>query len=55
VSTLYCVVPNKEEGTGDWRKMYNEELCYSIPPSDVSRQRKYVLRRWAGYEARKVL
>jgi hypothetical protein len=44
--------PKRDEVTGEWRKLYNEELhnLYSSP--DITRQVKSRRMRWAGYVAR---
>jgi hypothetical protein len=44
--------PNREEVTGEWRKLYNEELhnLYSLP--NVIRMIKSRRMRWAGHVAR---
>jgi hypothetical protein len=44
--------PKRDEVTGEWRKMHNEELdnLYSSP--DIIRQIKSGRMRWAGYVAR---
>jgi 3-oxoacyl-ACP reductase-like protein len=44
--------PNRDEVTGEWRKLHNEELhnLYSTP--DIIRQVKSRLMRWAGHVAR---
>jgi hypothetical protein len=43
---------NKDEVTGEWRKLHNEELhnLYSSP--DIIRQDKSRRMRWAGHVAR---
>jgi hypothetical protein len=43
--------PRREEVTGEWRKLNNEELhnLYSSP--DIIRQVKSRRRRWAGHVA----
>jgi hypothetical protein len=45
-------VPKRDEVTGEWRKLHNEELhnLYSSP--DIIRQVKSRRMRWAGHEAR---
>jgi hypothetical protein len=45
-------VPKKDEVTGEWRKLHNEELhnLYSSP--DIIRQVKSRSMRWAGHVAR---
>jgi hypothetical protein len=44
--------PKRDEVTGEWRKLYNEELhnLYSSP--DIIRQVKSRQMRWAGHVAR---
>jgi hypothetical protein len=46
--------PNRDEVTGEWRKLHNEELqnLYSSP--DIFRQVKSRRMRWAGHVARMV-
>jgi hypothetical protein len=43
--------PTRDEVTGEWRKMHNEELhnLYSCP--DIIRQNKSRRMRWAGHVA----
>jgi hypothetical protein len=45
-------VPKRDEVTGEWRKLHNEELhnLYSSP--DIIRQNKSRRMRWAGHVAR---
>jgi hypothetical protein len=44
--------PKRDEVTGEWRKLHNEELrnLYSSP--DIIRQIKSRQMRWAGHVAR---
>ena len=44
--------PKRDEVTGEWRKLHNEELndLYSLP--DIVRVIKSRRIRWAGYVAR---
>jgi hypothetical protein len=44
--------PKRDEVTGEWRKLHNEELhnLYSFP--DIIRHIKSRLMRWAGHVAR---
>jgi hypothetical protein len=44
--------PKRDEVTGEWRKLHNEELhnLYSSP--DITRQVKSMRMRWAVYAAR---
>jgi hypothetical protein len=44
--------PKRDEVTGEWRKLHNEELhnLYSSP--DIIRQIKSRRMRWAGHVAR---
>jgi hypothetical protein len=46
------VGPKRDEVTGEWRKLHNEELhnLYSSP--DIIRQVKSRRTRWAGHVAR---
>ena len=45
-------VPKRDEVTGEWRKLHNEELCdlYSLP--NIVRVVKSRRMRWAGHVAR---
>jgi hypothetical protein len=45
-------LPKRDEVTGDWRKLHNEELhnLYSSP--DIIRQVKSRRMRWTGHVAR---
>jgi hypothetical protein len=47
-------LPKRDEVTGDWRKLHNEELhnLYSSP--DIIRMIKSRRIRWAGYVPRMV-
>jgi hypothetical protein len=42
--------PKRDEVTGEWRKLHNEELCdfYSLPIRIIKSRRT----RWAGYVGR---
>jgi hypothetical protein len=44
--------PRRDEVTGEWRKLHNEELndLYSLP--NIVRVVKSRRMRWAGYEVR---
>jgi len=44
--------PKRDEVTGEWRKLHNEELCdmYSLP--NIVRVVKSRRMRWAGHVAR---
>jgi hypothetical protein len=44
--------PKRDEVTGEWRKLHNEELCnvYSLP--NIVRVVKSRNMRWAGHVAR---
>jgi hypothetical protein len=46
------LVPKRDEVTGEWRKLHNEELhnLYSFP--DIIRHIKSRRMRWAGHVAR---
>jgi hypothetical protein len=45
--------PKRDEVTGEWRKLHNEELCdlYSLP--SIIRIIKLRRMRWAGHVARR--
>jgi hypothetical protein len=43
--------PKRDEETGEWRKLHNEELHNLYSPSDI-RQVKSRRMRWAGHAAR---
>jgi len=51
---VYCTVfgPKRDEVTGEWRKLHNEELSdlYSLP--NIVRAVKSRRMRWAGHVAR---
>jgi hypothetical protein len=46
--------PKKDEVTGEWRKLHNEELrdLYSSPSTSIIRIIKSRRMRWAGHVAR---
>jgi hypothetical protein len=44
--------PKRDEVTGEWRKLHNEELHNSYSSPDVIRQVKLSRMRWAGHVAR---
>jgi hypothetical protein len=44
--------PKKDEVTGEWRKLHNEELHNLYSSSDIIRQIKSRRMRWAGHVAR---
>ena len=44
--------PKRDEGTGEWRKLHNEELNNLFSP-DIGRVIKSRRMRWAGHVARK--
>jgi hypothetical protein len=44
--------PTREEVTGEWRKLYNEELHILYSSSNIIRPMKSSRMRWAGYAAR---
>jgi hypothetical protein len=44
--------PNRDEVTGEWRKLYNEELHNLCSSPDIIRQVKSRRIRWAGHVAR---
>jgi hypothetical protein len=43
--------PTREEVTGEWRKLYNEELHILYSSSNIIRPIKSRRMRWAGYAA----
>jgi hypothetical protein len=44
--------PKRDEVTGEWRKLHNEELHNLYPSPDMIRQVKSRRMRWAGHVAR---
>jgi hypothetical protein len=46
--------PKRDEVTGEWRKLHNEELrdLYSSPSTSIIRILKSWRMRWAGHVAR---
>jgi hypothetical protein len=44
--------PKRDEATGEWRKLHNEELHDLYPSSSIIRIIKSRRIRWAGHEAR---
>jgi hypothetical protein len=44
--------PNRDEVTGEWRKLHNEELHILYSSPNIIRQIKSRRVRWAGYVAR---
>jgi hypothetical protein len=44
--------PKRDEVTGEWRKLHNEELHTFYSSPDIIRQVKSRRMRWAGYVAR---
>jgi hypothetical protein len=47
------VGPKRDEVTGEWRKLHNEELCDLYSSSIIVRVIKSRRLRWAGHVARK--
>jgi hypothetical protein len=45
-------VPKRDEVTGEWRKLHNEELHNLYSSSDIIRQVKSRRMTWAGHVAR---
>jgi hypothetical protein len=46
--------PKRDEVTGEWRKLHNEELHILYSSPNIIRQIKSRRMRWAGYVARMV-
>jgi hypothetical protein len=44
--------PKRDEVTGEWRKLHNEELHDLYYPSSIIRIKKSRRMRWAGHVAR---
>jgi hypothetical protein len=44
--------PKRDEVTGEWRKLHNEELHNLYSSADIIRQDKSRRMRWAGHVAR---
>jgi hypothetical protein len=44
--------PKRDEVTGEWRKLHNEELHNLYPSPDIIRQVKSRRMRWVGHIAR---
>jgi hypothetical protein len=44
--------PKRDEVTGEWRKLHNEELHILYPSPDIISQIKSRRMRWAGHVAR---
>ena len=44
--------PKRDEGTGEWRKLHNEELSYLYSLPNLVRVVKSRIMRWAGHVAR---
>jgi hypothetical protein len=44
--------PRRDEGTGDWRKLHNEELHNFYSSPNIIRLIKSRRMRWAGHIAR---
>jgi hypothetical protein len=47
---IFC--PKRDEVTGDWRKLHNEELHNLYASPDIIRMIKSRRMRWAGHAAR---
>jgi hypothetical protein len=45
--------PKRDEVTGEWRKLYNEELRDLHTSASIIRIIKLRMMRWAGHVARK--
>jgi hypothetical protein len=44
--------PKRDEVTGEWRKLHNEELCDLYSSPSIIRIIKSRRMRWAGHEVR---
>jgi hypothetical protein len=44
--------PKKDEATGEWRRLYNEELNYLYSSPNIIRVIKSNRMRWAGHVKR---
>jgi hypothetical protein len=44
--------PKKDEVTGEWRRLYNEEPNYLYSSPNIIRLIKSIRMRWAGHVAR---
>jgi hypothetical protein len=44
--------PNRDEVTGEWRKLHNEELHILYSSPNIITQIKSSIMRWAGHVAR---
>jgi hypothetical protein len=44
--------PRRDEITGDWRRLHNEELNNLYPSPNIVRVIKSRIMRWAGHVAR---
>jgi hypothetical protein len=44
--------PKRDEVTGEWRKLHNEELHNLYSSTDIIRHVKSSRKRWAGHAAR---
>jgi hypothetical protein len=44
--------PKRDEVTGDWRKLHNEELHILYSSPNITRMIKSRMVRWAGHVAR---
>ena len=47
-----CGTPRKDEVTGEWRRLHNEELNDLYSSSNILRAIKSRRMRWAGHVAR---
>jgi hypothetical protein len=44
--------PNRDEVTGEWRKLYGQELHILYSSTNIIRQKKSGRMRWTGHVAR---
>jgi hypothetical protein len=50
-SCHFCSLSKRDEVTGGWRKLHNEELCNLYSSRNIIRMIKSRMVRWTGYVA----